>query len=156
MQNRFSTSCCGRVVKALDLKSNGVSPRRFKSCRQRTFFLWCRCNFFLVRQKSRPKVQEHWNVQTLNFQSLFHAHCRLLWDSIDVAFYCGFYQVIRKKGGWRISTTSELNRAPLIPAQKSIIQRLLVVSFLWLLVQTILMMEQKKIEKTNRGPAKTF
>ena len=32
------TSCFGRVVKALDLKSNGVSPRRFKSCRQRSFF----------------------------------------------------------------------------------------------------------------------
>ena len=34
--------CChqcsrGRVVKALDLKSNGVSPRRFESCRMRTF-----------------------------------------------------------------------------------------------------------------------
>ena len=27
----------GRVVKALDLKSNGVSPRRFESCRLRTF-----------------------------------------------------------------------------------------------------------------------
>ena len=27
--------CDGRVVKALDLKSNGVSPRRFKSCSQR-------------------------------------------------------------------------------------------------------------------------
>ena len=25
----------GRVVKALDLKSNGVSPRRFESCRLR-------------------------------------------------------------------------------------------------------------------------
>ena len=35
-----SVSCCGRVVKALDLKSNGVSPRRFKSCRQRSFFLF--------------------------------------------------------------------------------------------------------------------
>lgn len=31
-----SASCCdGRVVKALDLKSNGVSLRRFKSCSQR-------------------------------------------------------------------------------------------------------------------------
>ena len=29
----------GRVVKALDLKSNGVSPRRFESCRLRSFFL---------------------------------------------------------------------------------------------------------------------
>ena len=30
-------SCDGRVVKALDLKSNGVSPRRFESCLQRLF-----------------------------------------------------------------------------------------------------------------------
>ena len=31
--------CCdGRVVKALDLKSNGVSPRRFESCSQRKYF----------------------------------------------------------------------------------------------------------------------
>ena len=29
----------GRVVKALDLKSNGVSPRRFESCRLRTNFV---------------------------------------------------------------------------------------------------------------------
>ena len=26
--------CCGRVVKAMDLKSIGVSPRRFESCQQ--------------------------------------------------------------------------------------------------------------------------
>ena len=29
----------GRVVKALDLKSNGVSPRRFKSCSLRASFV---------------------------------------------------------------------------------------------------------------------
>ena len=29
----------GRVVKALDLKSNGVSPRRFESCRLRNKLL---------------------------------------------------------------------------------------------------------------------
>ena len=32
-------SCDGRVVKALDLKSNGDSPRRFESCSQRILFL---------------------------------------------------------------------------------------------------------------------
>ena len=32
--------CDGRVVKALDLKSNGVSPRRFEPCSQRFFFLF--------------------------------------------------------------------------------------------------------------------
>ena len=31
-------SCDGRVVKALDLKSNGVFPRRFESCSQRYDF----------------------------------------------------------------------------------------------------------------------
>ena len=30
-------SCDGRVVKALDLKSNGSFPRRFESCSQRRF-----------------------------------------------------------------------------------------------------------------------
>ena len=33
-------SCDGRVVKALDLKSNGVSPRRFESCSQRPYLFW--------------------------------------------------------------------------------------------------------------------
>ena len=32
--------CCdGRVVKALDSKSNGIFPRRFESCSQRGYFL---------------------------------------------------------------------------------------------------------------------
>ena len=34
-----SPSSCGRAVKALDLKSNGVSPRRFESGRLRNFFI---------------------------------------------------------------------------------------------------------------------
>ena len=38
--SEFSTSSCrGRVVKALDSKSNGVSPHRFESCRQRILFV---------------------------------------------------------------------------------------------------------------------
>ena len=32
-------SCDGRVVKALDLKSNGIFPRRFEPCSQRNHFL---------------------------------------------------------------------------------------------------------------------
>ena len=32
------TSCDGRVVKALDLKSNGIFPRRFEPCSQRLLF----------------------------------------------------------------------------------------------------------------------
>ena len=31
--------CSGRVVKALDSKSNGRSPRRFESCLQRAYFV---------------------------------------------------------------------------------------------------------------------
>ena len=33
-----SISCDGRVVKALDLKSNGQCPRRFEPCSQRHLF----------------------------------------------------------------------------------------------------------------------
>ena len=33
------SSCDGRVVKALDLKSNGIFPRRFEPCSQRIFFI---------------------------------------------------------------------------------------------------------------------
>ena len=43
-ENTFShhiNSCDGRVVKALDLKSNGYYPRRFKSCSQRQHFELC-------------------------------------------------------------------------------------------------------------------
>ena len=38
MTHRFRDkgSCDGRVVKALDSKSNGVSPRRFEPCSQRS------------------------------------------------------------------------------------------------------------------------
>ena len=31
-------SSCGRVVKALDLKSNGLCPRRFEPCQLRRYF----------------------------------------------------------------------------------------------------------------------
>ena len=36
----------GRVVKATDLKSVGVSPRRFKSCSKRYFFSLVPISFF--------------------------------------------------------------------------------------------------------------
>ena len=32
-------TCDGRVVKALDLKSSGIYPRRFESCSRRTFWV---------------------------------------------------------------------------------------------------------------------
>ena len=34
---------CGRAVKAMDLKSIGVSPRRFESCRLRFYFFHSKC-----------------------------------------------------------------------------------------------------------------
>lgn len=46
---KFHTSSRGRVVKALDLKSNGVSPRRFESCRLRKYFtLVVKCCFLIL------------------------------------------------------------------------------------------------------------
>ena len=41
-------SCDGRVVKALDLKSNGIFPRRFEPCSQRYFFFFFSFFFFLL------------------------------------------------------------------------------------------------------------
>ncbi|KRX67825.1 hypothetical protein T09_6422 [Trichinella sp. T9] len=38
--SRTCNVCDGRVVKALDLKSNGIFPRRFKSCSQRKFSIF--------------------------------------------------------------------------------------------------------------------
>ena len=43
----------GRVVKALDLKSNGVSPRRFESCSQRPYFFFLT---FLNNKKHRTRL----------------------------------------------------------------------------------------------------
>ena len=42
LQDDPNNACCdGRVVKALDLKSNGIFPRRFEPCSQRIFVLSC-------------------------------------------------------------------------------------------------------------------
>ena len=39
LEYKYQTTCCdGRVVKALDLKSNGIFPRRFEPCSQRNCF----------------------------------------------------------------------------------------------------------------------
>ena len=43
LTNPLRVSCDGRVVKALDLKSNGVSPRRFEPCSQRYFLYFSIC-----------------------------------------------------------------------------------------------------------------
>ena len=40
LQDDPNNACCdGRVVKALDLKSNGIFPRRFEPCSQRIFWM---------------------------------------------------------------------------------------------------------------------
>ena len=61
----------GRVVKALDLKSNGVSPRRFESCRLRINFVppaycprfeFC-SNFYLIGISLYSSVAEHWSCK---------------------------------------------------------------------------------------------
>ena len=44
-------SCDGRVVKALDLKSNGVSPRRFEPCSQRSNF--CRLKIVMTKSENQ-------------------------------------------------------------------------------------------------------
>ena len=46
MSTALSISCDGRVVKALDLKSNGIFPRRFEPCSQRILFLFAIYYFF--------------------------------------------------------------------------------------------------------------
>ncbi|KAK2890829.1 hypothetical protein Q8A67_013472 [Cirrhinus molitorella] len=45
------SSCDGREVKALDSKSNGVSPRRFESCSQRN---WIGSKFILMNVCASP------------------------------------------------------------------------------------------------------
>ena len=45
-QPRIGASTDGRVVKALDSKSNGLCPRRFESCLVRFFFFFFFFSFF--------------------------------------------------------------------------------------------------------------
>ena len=62
-------SCDGRVVKALDSKSNGVSPRRFKSCSQRSRF---RC------------ILDSWNFQIIYCRPTQHAYRKISWNAVLV------------------------------------------------------------------------
>ena len=48
----YLSSCDGRVVKAFDLKSNGIFPRRFESYSQRNFFL-LKCNDLRALETSK-------------------------------------------------------------------------------------------------------
>ena len=58
------SSSCGRVVKALDLKSNGLCPRRFEPCQLRDFFSstirtrMSKCLCLLWGLNPRPPVYE--------------------------------------------------------------------------------------------------
>ena len=77
------TSCDGRVVKALDSKSNGMFPRRFESCSQRSvddlsgcWFVWRHytCAYSFVRE-CMLKTEEQRREQKQIVQTAF-VHCR--------------------------------------------------------------------------------
>ena len=62
---RKQFACCdGRVVKALDLKSNGIFPRRFEPCSQRiSFTMWV-----------SHQCQHNWPPSQLNLASISHLY----------------------------------------------------------------------------------
>lgn len=70
LRQSYRGSCDGRVVKALDLKSNGVSPRRFEPCSQRQFFLSSSfifltpntvlCAFNKIDVNNQPYIESGW------------------------------------------------------------------------------------------------
>ena len=60
-QRSLNICCDGRVVKALDLKSNGVSPRRFEPCLQRLLSILTLCAYILGRQ---IRVNLSWSEHT--------------------------------------------------------------------------------------------
>ena len=69
-----SVSCDGRVVKALDSKSNGIFPRRFEPCSQRTIFVLRCFPYFLFLPKFKSiismltkKISGWWNLGVLTF-----------------------------------------------------------------------------------------
>ena len=82
--------CCdGRVVKALDLKSNGIFPRRFEPCSQRNGFCtaipcnWitaaCQCKVpvsaaGVVQCKIIPIKWHHSTGPTISCTTDFHVH----------------------------------------------------------------------------------
>ena len=87
----FSSSCFGRVVKALDLKSNGVSPRRFKSCRQRIFrvILFSTINTFNGKSKISGVLLhfEKYFQQTLTKNSVTPSFRKFVTTNISIFFW---------------------------------------------------------------------
>ena len=106
----MSSSSRGRVVKALDSKSNGVSPRRFESCRLRNIFLPLDKQKTYKQTKQTNKINQQTNKQTnkqknnkvsprrfesCRLQNLFHFFLlsSLLWV-ISGQFGCCEYRTI--------------------------------------------------------------
>ena len=73
------TGCDGRVVKALDLKSNGIFPRRFEPCSQRDAFLssWCSAGPLLVNPNSVLMVPMLQLVRQTTLVQVFTLRLRL-------------------------------------------------------------------------------
>ena len=84
-------SCGGRVVKAMDLKSIGVSPRRFESCPQRssTFFFYFTIKYLGSQYPlwSKDLVKDVFSnmqvystervIQEVDFTVLIHGPCQI-------------------------------------------------------------------------------
>src|SRR4029434_2910055 len=65
----LSVSCDGREVKALDLKSNGVSPRRFDPCSQRISDL---LEILILPLRHKMGISMMYYIQR-NMKRLFHS-----------------------------------------------------------------------------------
>ena len=102
--SEFSTiSCRGRVVKALDSKSNGVSPHRFESCRLRYIFTklcqneprvswrhvgwWHSCHLTQYCESEAgvtpapPTVLPHTTPSTFSGRNIDNSWPRTLWET---------------------------------------------------------------------------
>ncbi len=98
--NYYSESSRGRVVKALDLKSNGDSPRRFEPCRLRKILDQC-LFAYLFRNVHREALWLHGNIFfTLNYNNV-----------VVLKKYCK----ARKEGGreWYRSNLNDLIQTPM-------------------------------------------
>ena len=77
-----STCCDGRVVKALDLKSNGFYPRRFEPYSQRVNRTFDKLEDSLQRNNARCKFESQLSLRKKKLPS-FHREV-----SRSVAFSC--------------------------------------------------------------------
>ena len=68
--------CDGREVKALDSKSNGVSPRRFESCSQRKYCMEPICS--------------HWNISKNKWKRMAFFIQTILYEYVGTRVLLGF------------------------------------------------------------------